>query len=129
MTGTVPLAIHVPTSTPTASRIKMATIIDETVSLMPCCSSAYGMPKHHAIRHMITPSSASTMRLLNFITRSPTMMTAMPTSSISPACQGFTILFSSMIVVLSRFGWVKLKKDNKKAALSRLGESRFLFTC
>jgi hypothetical protein len=34
-----------------------------------------------------------------------------------------------MIVVLSRFGWVKLKKDNKKAALSRLGESRFLFTC
>ena len=48
MTGTVPLAIHVPTSTPTASRIKMATIIDETVSLMPCWSSAYEMPKHHA---------------------------------------------------------------------------------
>ena len=47
MTGTVPLAIHVPTSTPTASRIKMATIINETVSLMPCCSSAYGMPKPH----------------------------------------------------------------------------------
>ena len=41
-----------------------------------------------------------------------------PTSSISPACQGFTILFSSMIVVLSRFGWVKLKKDNKKAMIS-----------
>lgn len=58
-----------------------------------------------------------------------TPMQATPTSSISPACQGSTILFSSMIVVLSRFGWVKLKKDNKKAALSRLGESRFLFTC
>jgi len=42
---------------------------------------------------------------------------ATPTSSISPACQGFTILFSSMIVVLSRFGWVKLKKDNKKAMI------------
>ena len=40
MTGTVPEIIQVPTRTPTASRIKMATIMEVMVSLMPFCRSS-----------------------------------------------------------------------------------------
>lgn len=39
MTGTVPESIQVPTSTPTDSKIKMATIMEVMVSRMPFCSS------------------------------------------------------------------------------------------
>ena len=75
------------------------------------------MPKHHAIRHMITPSNAKTMRLFSFITSSPAMITAMPTSSIHAACHGLTILLFSILVILSLLTEIELKKDNKKAMI------------
>ena len=94
MTGTVPEIIQVPTRTPTAIRIRMATSMELMVPLMSACKSSYLMPKQQAMMHMTTPSTSRMMWFSALKTMRPMKMIAMPTTIISSACHGFTILRS-----------------------------------
>lgn len=104
MTGTVPEIIQVPTSTPTAIRIRMATSIELMVAFISACRSSYRIPKQQESTHISTPSNSRMMRLLMPIF-SPMKMMAMPKISISIACQGFTVFFltCSLIEASSSF--------------------------
>ena len=92
MMGTVPEIIQVPTRTPTAMRIRMATSIELMVALISACRSSYLMPKQQAMTHITTPSVSRITWFLALNTIRPRKMMAMPTTIISKACQGLTIL-------------------------------------
>ena len=79
--------------------MRIATIIDVIVSLMPFCRSSYLIPKHQAMKHITTPSAASTILLFTLSTRRPMIMIAIPTISIAAACQGLTIFLSDLSAI------------------------------
>ena len=79
----------------------MATSIEAMVSLIPFCTSSYLIPKAHAIRHMMAPSTARTIRALTFKDIRPKKMIAIPTASMVIACHGARDLGLELSIFIS----------------------------